>query len=84
MKCHTCDKDFAPMPGMENIDQADGCSASLYQIRRDYFILGHYGSKYDMQRYALKSVPVGTYNTGNICDDCINKYITDGYAHLIV
>ena len=81
MKCNTCDKHFEDM--IDKNDHADGCAASLYQIKRDYFILGQDGSKYDMQRYALKSAPVGTYKTGNICDECISKYILGGNAHLI-
>lgn len=83
MKCHTCNTEFAAMPNFENTDQADGCAGSLYQIGRDYFILAHYGSRFDMQRYALKSMPVGTYKTGNVCDECINKYILSGDAHMI-
>jgi hypothetical protein len=67
MKCHTC-------------DETKECSAILYAHSGTYYILGQYGSRFDMQRYALKR---GQYATGNICDDCTEKYINEGKAQLI-
>lgn len=84
MKCETCEKTFNAMPGLEEYDQASGCAASLYLKDGQYFILAHYGSRYDMQRYALKINSGGNlYQVGNICDECITFYIVAGHAHLI-
>lgn len=81
MECNTCDTVFTPIPMMEETEQASGCSASLYMKDKDYFILAHYGSRYDMQLYAMKTgLP---YSVGNICDDCITMYINNGKAALI-
>jgi hypothetical protein len=81
MLCNTCDTEYTAMPGLEDTEQADGCSASLYLHEGTYYILAHYGSKYDMQRYALKKV--SKYVTGNICDKCIERFINAGAASLI-
>lgn len=81
MKCNTCDTKFTPMPAFEDTNQADGCSASLYLHGGVHYILAHYGSRYDMQRYALKRGFF--YETGHICDNCINIYINEGKAQLI-
>jgi hypothetical protein len=67
MKCKTC-------------SNSEDCSASLYLHNGSYYILGQYGSFYDMQRYALK---LDKYQVGDICDECIKKYIESGHAHLI-
>lgn len=68
------------MEDLEAFDQADGCSATLYLKEGTHYILAHYGSKYDMQRYALRR---GLYETGNICDRCIENYINMGMASMI-
>jgi hypothetical protein len=82
MNCNTCDIEFEPIEFMpENSNQADGCAATLYLYDGTYYILAHYGSKYDMQRYALKKV--SKYVTGNICDKCIERFINAGAASLI-
>jgi hypothetical protein len=65
MKCNTCD---------------NTSNATLYTTGGDFYILGHYGSDYDMQRYALKR---GEYAVGNICDSCITDLIKGGKAWLI-
>lgn len=67
MKCNTC-------------NSCEDCSACLYLHGGSYYILGQYGSCYDMQRYALKR---DKYEVGDICDVCIKKYIESGHAHLI-
>ena len=79
MKCNTCNTHFDPITDLEDYNQASGCAATLYS-NSGYYILAHYGSAYDMQRYALKG---DKYNTGNICDVCIGKFITEGKAWLI-
>jgi hypothetical protein len=69
------------MLNLEETEQASGCAATLYLNQGVHYILAHYGSAYDMQRYALKrGFP---YETGNICDNCINNFINDGKAGLI-
>jgi hypothetical protein len=68
------------MPYLDETDQANGCAATLYLHSGTHYILAHYGSQYDMQRYALKR---GTYEVGNICDICINNFINEGEADLI-
>lgn len=78
MKCNTCDQEYYSFANGNN--QAHGCAATLYLMNGDFYILASYGSHYDMQRYALKR---DKYKTGNICDDCIKKYIETGKAHLI-
>lgn len=70
MKCNTCDQEY----------YSSGCAASLYVMNGDFYILAHYGSAYDMQKYALKR---DKYMIGNICDECIKKYIEIGNAYLI-
>ena len=80
MNCKACNKHFDPMPMFEDYNQAAGCSATLYLYGGSYYILAHYGSMYDMQRYALKT---DKYEVGEICDDCIKNYIETGHAHLI-
>lgn len=80
MKCNTCNTEFTPMPMMKDTNQASGCAATLYLKEGSYYILAHYGSEYDMQRYALKR---DKYDTGDICDNCIKEYIESGHAHLI-
>lgn len=80
MKCNTCNTEYKSTAILEDYDQADGCSATLYVLEGTYYILAHYGSKYDMQRYALRR---DTYETGNICDRCIENYINMGMASLI-
>lgn len=67
MKCNTCDT---------HVD----CNATLYVNESNFYILAHYGSKHDMQRFALK---LDKYKTGNICDECIDKLIKDGKAWVI-
>ncbi len=67
MKCNTCENDCE-------------CHATLYLHGGTHYILAHYGSRYDMQRYALKR---GTYEVGNICDTCINNLINEGVASMI-
>lgn len=78
MKCNTCNTEFESY--FDDTDQANGCAATLYLMNGDFYILASYGSNYDMQRYALKC---DKYKTGNICDECIKKYIEAGNAHLI-
>ena len=78
MKCNTCNYEFTSF--IKDTNQAHGCSATLYVMNGDFYILAQYGSAYDMQRYALKR---DKYNVGVICDDCIKKYIEAGAAHLI-
>jgi hypothetical protein len=78
MKCNTCDYEYTSF--FEDTNQAYGCAATLYLMNGDFYILAHYGSDYDMQRYALKR---DKYKVGTICDDCIKKYIENGNAHLI-
>lgn len=68
------------MPNLEETEQADGCAANIYLQDGTYYILGFYGSRYDMQRYALKR---GQYETGHVCDTCIEGMIKDGKAHMI-
>ena len=69
MKCNTCQNDRE-------------CYATLYLYGGVHYILGQYGSKkYDMQRYALKHGLL--YDTGDICDNCINNLINAGKANLI-
>ena len=77
MKCNTCDTEFEDMTGHE---QASGCASTLYVKDSDFYILAHYGSKHDMQRFALK---LNKYKTGNICDSCIDQYIKEGKAWMI-
>lgn len=72
MKCNTCKN--------EDKNQEYEYPASLYLHNGSYYIIAHYGSRYDMQRYILKS---GHHKIGEICDDCINKFIIDGTANLI-
>ena len=81
MKCNTCNTEFTAMPMMEETEQADGCAATLYLSEGNYYILGHYGSGYDMQRYAL--IKDGHYKVGMICDGCVAKYVDEGSAALI-
>ncbi len=80
MKCETCKRVYTPMPGLEDTEQASGCAATLYLKDRSFYILAHYGSRFDMQRYSLK---LGHYEIGHICDDCINIFINEGRANLI-
>jgi hypothetical protein len=77
MKCNTCNSEFKDITGS---NQGIGCAASLYLKDGDYYILAHYGSKHDMQRFALKT---DKYETGNVCDDCIDKLIEHGKAWVI-
>ena len=77
MKCNTCNTEFAPMYGD---NQASRCASTLYMKDGDYYILAQYGSVHDMQRFALKS---DKYETGNICDDCIDELIEHGKAWVI-
>lgn len=81
MKCNTCSTSFAPIPMLEDTNQASGCSAEVYYLRGQHYILAYYGSRYDMQRYAMKEN--ANYNLGNICDDCIGSFINNGKAMLI-
>lgn len=81
MKCNTCNTEFKAMPMMEDTDQANGCAATLYLHQGVHYILAHYGSRFDMQRYALKRGFY--YEPGNICDNCINNFINEGKAGLI-
>lgn len=78
MKCNTCDTEF--YSAIKKNGQTRGCAATLYLMNGDFYILASYGSHYDMQRYALKR---DKYKVGDICDDCIKKYIETGNAHLI-
>lgn len=78
MICKTCKYEFTSF--FKDTNQANGCAATLYVMNGDFYILAHYGSAYDMQRYALKR---DKYIVGDICDDCIKKYIDSGNAHLI-
>ena len=80
MKCNTCNTHFDPITDLEDYNQASGCSATLYLLDGTYYILAHYGSVFDMQRYALKR---DKYEVGSICDSCIKKYIDIGNAQLI-
>jgi hypothetical protein len=80
MKCETCSTEFVPITYLEDYNQASGCAATLYLSKGNHYILAHYGSAYDMQRYALKR---DKYETGDICDVCIKKYIECCNAHLI-
>lgn len=80
MKCNTCNTEYREMSMLESYNQAEGCSATLYVLDGDYYILAHYGSAYDMQKFALKK---DKYEVGEVCDDCIKKFIESGHAHLI-
>ena len=80
MKCNTCNTTFEALPHFQKYQQATGCAASLYEKYGDYYILAYYGSSHDMQRFALKT---DKYNTGNICDNCIDQLIKDGKAWVI-
>lgn len=80
MKCNTCNKEYESFFEDEKYQQGDGCAATLYLHEGTHYILAHYGSKYDMQRYALKKE---LYETGNICDRCIENLINMGMASLI-
>lgn len=81
MKCKTCNQEYYSfVGGTSDTNQAYGCSATLYIMNGDFYILASYGSDYDMQRYALKR---DKYKVGDICDECIKKYIENGNAHLI-
>jgi len=77
MKCNNCNMEFEDISGR---NQAGGCAATLYLLDGNYYVLAHYGSKHDMQRFALK---MDKYKTGNICDDCIDKLIENGKAWVI-
>lgn len=80
MECNTCKKEYKPIPFLEDTNQAEGCAATLYLRDSTYYILAYYGSRYDMQRYALK---IGQYEVGDVCDNCINTLINEGKASLI-
>jgi hypothetical protein len=67
MKCNTCKKE-------------KDCHATVYLKAGTYYTLGQYGSRYDMQLYAMKR---GVYDIGHICDGCVEKYINEGKAQLI-
>lgn len=81
MKCNTCGKEYEVMPGFEDYEQASGCAASLYLHGGDYYILAHYGSRYDMSRYRLSQGD--PHKIGHVCDDCIGEMLNDGRAYLI-
>ena len=38
MHCNTCDTEYTAMPGLEDTEQADGCSASLYIHNDTYYM----------------------------------------------
>jgi DNA-directed RNA polymerase subunit RPC12/RpoP len=78
MKCNTCKIEFEDLTGRPPIFGVG--SAMLYLKDDDYYILAYFGSKYDMQRFALKK---DKYETGIVCDDCISKFIKDGKAWMI-
>lgn len=80
MKCNTCNTEYTPMPMMEETDQADGCAATLYLHDGTYYILAHYGSRFDMRKYALKKA---RYEVGHICDNCIGSMLDKGVAQMI-
>lgn len=80
MKCDTCNTKYTPIPQCEETEQAVGCSATLYYLDNDHYIVGHYGSRFDMRKYALKP---NKYKVGNICDECIQKFLNTGEAYLI-
>lgn len=61
-------------------NESKECSATLYLREGTYFILAQYGSRYDMQLFALKR---GHHQIGTICDDCIEKLINAGTATMI-
>ena len=71
MKCNTCDTEKECYSTLYN---------NNYHNNDGYYILAHYGSKHDMQRFALK---LNKYKTGEICDDCIGKFIENGCAWMI-
>ena len=55
-------------------------SNSLFLKEGSFYILGQYGSRYDMELYALKRA---TYSIGDICDDCVRQLINEGVAQKI-
>jgi len=78
VKCNTCGKSYKQIFDT----QGDGCAADIYLKDGEYYLIGYYGSKVaDMRRYRLKNSTA--YETGTICDDCINNLINDGTAILI-
>lgn len=80
MNCNTCKTEYEPMENFEKYEQAAGCAATLYLYEGTYYILAHYGSCFDMQRYVLRK---DKYEVGHICDNCIKKYIDADRAQLI-
>lgn len=67
MKCNTCNEDVE-------------CHSTLFMSKGDFYILAMYGSLHDMRRFALKK---DKYNTGDICDACIDNLLDDGRAWVI-
>ena len=80
VRCKTCGKDFECLPHFEDTKQAAGCAALLYIYDNHPHIIAHYGSQYDMNHYTMTH---GDYQAGDICDECITKYIDSGIARLI-
>jgi hypothetical protein len=82
VQCNTCKREYTPIEGMGDTDQAHDCSATLYLSDGEYYIVGHYGSKVaDMQKYMLQSDT--SYETGIICDNCIEELKNKKLAILV-
>lgn len=76
VRCNTCKREYEPMKGCEDTEQAYRCSATVFLREGKYYLVGHYGSTVvDMEMHELTADSDTDFELGVICDDCIEKLI---------
>ena len=78
--CKFCNSKFEPL-WEDTISQANGCAANIFEstLEKRYLAAG-YGSNYDGELYLVLT---DEYETGIMCDACIEKGIKQNDFKLI-
>lgn len=80
VKCDICEKRFS---SCFNDSKSQGNRCSSYMS--NFTITCRYGSRYDFNLYNWNNIvrPIEHQKANNICDDCIEKFISNNYISLI-
>lgn len=80
--CEECGIKYRCVCGDPKYKQGVDCAAQVYQRDGEWYLCGHYGSKFDLNEY--KFVYVIPYREADpVCDNCIQSWLNFGILRFV-